>query len=79
MSCIFHYKSIDDSSVENLKSRKKVLDPQGTFLLKRNKIFVLSCVMAVSVDLLFLYIPIVNDKETCIELDHNLIITACVL
>ncbi|KAF2315217.1 hypothetical protein GH714_038463 [Hevea brasiliensis] len=34
-------------------TRKKILDPQGPFLQKWNKIFVLACVVAVSVDPLF--------------------------
>lgn len=79
LSNIFQYKSIKDSSAEDLKSRKKVLDPQGPFLQKWNKIFVLSCVVAISVDPLFFYIPFVNDKDTCVDLDENLVITASVL
>ncbi|XP_074566439.1 cyclic nucleotide-gated ion channel 1-like [Curcuma longa] len=75
----FQYESVKGSPADNLKSRKKVLDPQGPFLQKWNKIFVLSCVMAISVDPLFFYIPVVNDKETCIDLDNNLVITASVL
>ncbi|KAG6533224.1 hypothetical protein ZIOFF_007090 [Zingiber officinale] len=75
----FQYESVKGSPVDNLKSRKKVLDPQGPFLQKWNKIFVLSCVMAISVDPLFFYIPVVNDTETCIDLDDNLVITASVL
>lgn len=75
----FQYESVKGSPVDNLKSRKKVLDPQGPFLQKWNKIFVLSCVMAISVDPLFFYIPVVNDKETCIDLDDSLVITASVL
>ncbi|KAI7725507.1 hypothetical protein M8C21_007049, partial [Ambrosia artemisiifolia] len=60
-------------------SGKKVLNPQGKFLQKWNKIFVLSCVIAVSVDPLFLYIPVVNDDIKCLDLDHTLQITANVL
>ncbi|WOK95745.1 cyclic nucleotide-gated ion channel 1 [Canna indica] len=73
------YVSIKGSSVENLKSRRKVLDPQGPFLQKWNKIFVFSCVLAVSVDPLFFYIPVVNNEETCVDLDENMIIAASVL
>ncbi|XP_076957805.1 cyclic nucleotide-gated ion channel 1-like [Bidens hawaiensis] len=61
-------------------SGKKVLNPQGKFLQKWNKIFVLSCVVAVSVDPLFLYIPILkDDMSKCLDLDHGLQITASVL
>lgn len=76
---IFRYRSVEGLSTEETKSRKKILDPQGPFLQKWNKIFVLSCVMAVSVDPLFFYVPVVNKDNNCLELDHNLEITASVL
>lgn len=59
--------------------RIKVLDPQGTFLQKWNKIFVLSCVVAVSLDPLFFYIPVIDGNRSCLELDHKLEVTASVL
>ncbi|KAM0000551.1 putative cyclic nucleotide-binding domain, Ion transport domain, rmlC-like jelly roll [Helianthus debilis subsp. tardiflorus] len=59
-------------------SGKKVFNPQGKFLQKWNKIFVLSCVIAVSVDPLFFYIPIVKNGK-CLDLDRSLQITASVL
>lgn len=76
---IFHYHSLKDSTGKELKFRKKVLDPQGPFLQKWNKIFVLSCVVAVSVDPLFFYIPVINRTTQCVKLDSNLAITASVL
>ncbi|GAB4826260.1 Cyclic nucleotide-gated ion channel 1 [Ancistrocladus abbreviatus] len=60
-------------------SRKKILDPQGSFLQKWNKIFVLSCVIAVSLDPLFFYIPVIDDNKLCLGLDKKLEITASVL
>ncbi|KAL0299663.1 UNVERIFIED_CONTAM: Cyclic nucleotide-gated ion channel 1 [Sesamum radiatum] len=60
-------------------SRKKILDPQGPFLQKWNKIFVLSCVVAVSLDPLFFYIPIINDNNKCLDLDRKLELAACIL
>uniref|UniRef100_A0A1D1YDX1 Cyclic nucleotide-gated ion channel 1 n=2 Tax=Anthurium amnicola TaxID=1678845 RepID=A0A1D1YDX1_9ARAE len=66
-------------SVEESKSKTKILDPQGPFLQRWNKIFVLSCVLAVSVDPLFFYIPVVNDLKKCLDLDKKLEITASVL
>ncbi|KAL2251824.1 UNVERIFIED_CONTAM: Cyclic nucleotide-gated ion channel 1 [Sesamum indicum] len=59
--------------------RKKVLDPQGPFLQRWNKIFVISCLIAVSLDPLFFYTPVVDAKKFCLSLDENLEITACVL
>nr|XP_043631220.1 cyclic nucleotide-gated ion channel 1 [Erigeron canadensis] len=62
-----------------LDSGRRTLNPQGKFLQKWNKIFVLSCVIAVSVDPLFFYIPIVKDDDKCLDLDKKLQITASVL
>ncbi|XP_059634363.1 cyclic nucleotide-gated ion channel 1-like [Cornus florida] len=59
--------------------QRKILDPEGSFLQKWNKIFVLYCVVAVLLDPLFFYIPVINGKEKCLDLDKKLNITACVL
>ncbi|XP_010925731.1 cyclic nucleotide-gated ion channel 1 isoform X1 [Elaeis guineensis] len=75
---IFHSLSLSNSSTEEIKSRKKILDPQGPFLQRWNKVFVISCVIAVSVDPLFFYIPVIN-QDNCLELDRKLEITASVL
>ncbi|XP_027350569.1 cyclic nucleotide-gated ion channel 1-like [Abrus precatorius] len=64
---------------KNLLPRNKILDPQGPILQKWNKIFVLTCVLAVSVDPLFFYIPVIDDKSKCLNLDGTLQITASVL
>ncbi|KAJ6679817.1 CYCLIC NUCLEOTIDE-GATED ION CHANNEL 10-RELATED [Salix purpurea] len=37
--------------------KKKILDPQGLFLQKWNKIIMIVCVLAVAIDPLFFYIP----------------------
>ncbi|KAI4383160.1 hypothetical protein MLD38_009034 [Melastoma candidum] len=71
--------SASDFLANSLKSKKKALDPQGPFLQKWNKIFVLSCVLAFSVDPLFFYIPIINPKQKCLDLDEKMEITASVL
>ncbi|EOY23483.1 hypothetical protein QUC31_008276 [Theobroma cacao] len=60
-------------------SSKKVLDPQGSFLQRWNKIFVLSCIIAVSIDPLFFYIPVINDDKKCLALDEKMEATASVL
>lgn len=59
--------------------RKNILDPQGSFLQTWNKIFVISCVIAVSLDPLFLYTSVVDGKNKCLGLDKELQIVACVL
>ncbi|XP_060213349.1 cyclic nucleotide-gated ion channel 1-like [Lycium barbarum] len=64
---------------QSSSSKKKVLDPQGRFLQQWNKIFVLVCVIAVSLDPLFFYIPVIDNENKCLDLDKTLKITACVL
>ncbi|XP_031390882.1 cyclic nucleotide-gated ion channel 1 [Punica granatum] len=71
--------SINSILAKGSDSKKEVLDPQGPFLQKWNKIFMLSCVVAVSLDPLFLYVPIINDSKKCLDLDHKMEVTACVL
>lgn len=60
-------------------SMSKILDPQGSFLQKWNKIFVLSCIVAVSLDPLFFYIPVIDNDKSCLSLDKNLEVIASTL
>ncbi|KAK2654139.1 hypothetical protein Ddye_013995 [Dipteronia dyeriana] len=62
-----------------LGSEKKVLDPQGPFLQRWNKIFVLSCLIAVSLDPLFFYVPMIDGDRKCLTLDKKMETTASVL
>ncbi|KAA8520739.1 hypothetical protein F0562_014989 [Nyssa sinensis] len=73
----FHPPS--DQPTKELGNRKRILDPQGSFLQTWNKIFVVSCVIAVSLDPLFFYIPVIDGQKKCLNLDKKLEITACVL
>lgn len=75
----FRSFSLSKFVAEDEGSKKKILDPQGSFLQKWNKIFVLSCVIAVSLDPLFFYIPIVNDGSKCLDWDRRLELTASIL
>ncbi|PHT45105.1 hypothetical protein CQW23_14263 [Capsicum baccatum] len=63
---------------ESLGSNKNILDPQGPFLQKCNKIFILSCVIAISLDPLFLYIPVIDNDNKCLGFDRPLEVTASV-
>nr|GME02957.1 cyclic nucleotide-gated ion channel 1-like [Ipomoea batatas] len=54
-------------------------DPQGPFLQRWNKRFFIACILAATVDLLFFYIPVVDDQKKCIGLDRTLEITASTL
>lgn len=71
--------SFNSARAKGLGSRFKILDPQGAFLQKWNKIFVLSCVIAVSLDPLFFYVPVINDAMKCLDLDHKMETTAIIL
>ncbi|KAI4377718.1 hypothetical protein MLD38_015302 [Melastoma candidum] len=65
---------------EDLKtSEKKILDPQDKLLLLWNKLSVISCIVAISVDPLFFYLPVVNSLHNCIGIDKKLAITVTTL
>ncbi|CAI9298284.1 unnamed protein product [Lactuca saligna] len=65
---------------EDLKvSEKKILDPQAKFLLMWNKFFVVSCIIAVSIDPLFFYLPVFDQTKTCLGIDRKLAIIATTL
>ncbi|KAK9914516.1 hypothetical protein M0R45_038290 [Rubus argutus] len=49
-----------------------VFNPKGKFLPIWNNIFVISCVLAVSVDPLFFYIPVIDEKNKCLKFDTKL-------
>nr|XP_058724599.1 cyclic nucleotide-gated ion channel 1-like [Vicia villosa]XP_058724600.1 cyclic nucleotide-gated ion channel 1-like [Vicia villosa]XP_058724601.1 cyclic nucleotide-gated ion channel 1-like [Vicia villosa] len=63
----------------NFGSKWKILDPLGSFLQKWNKIFVLLCVIAVSLDPLFFYVPVIDGEKKCLSLDKGMEITATFL
>ncbi|KAI3756879.1 hypothetical protein L1987_56703 [Smallanthus sonchifolius] len=58
---------------------KTVLHPQGPFLQKWNKIFVVISIIAVSLDPLFFYIPVIDSNEKCLDMDTKMKIISCVL
>ncbi|KAK4257557.1 hypothetical protein QN277_007128 [Acacia crassicarpa] len=65
---------------EDLKvSEKKIFDPQDNFLLLCNKLFVISCILAVSIDPLFFYLPVINDSANCLGIDRNMAIIVSTL
>ncbi|KAF3946199.1 hypothetical protein CMV_027507 [Castanea mollissima] len=59
--------------------RKDVLDPRSQFLRTWNKIFMLSCVISMALDPLFFYIPVIHDKDKCLDSDLTLAKIACAL
>ncbi|RWR87882.1 putative cyclic nucleotide-gated ion channel 5 isoform X1 [Cinnamomum micranthum f. kanehirae] len=62
---------------EDLKvSKTKIFDPQDKFLQRLNRLFVISCILAVSVDPLFFYLPVVYKETMCLGIDQKLAITS---
>ncbi|KAK9274939.1 hypothetical protein L1049_022195 [Liquidambar formosana] len=65
---------------EDLKvSEKKIFDPQDKFLQFWNRLFFISCFLAISVDPLFFYLPVIDVQLNCLGIDRNLAITATTL
>ncbi|XP_042432146.1 probable cyclic nucleotide-gated ion channel 5 [Zingiber officinale] len=63
---------------EDLKvSEKKIFDPQDKFLIIMNRLFVISCILAVAVDPLFYYLPIKD--ENCLGIDRKLAVASTTL
>ncbi|KAG6588397.1 putative cyclic nucleotide-gated ion channel 8, partial [Cucurbita argyrosperma subsp. sororia] len=61
---------------EDLKvSEQKIFDPQDKSLLFWNKLFVLCCILAVSIDPLFFYLPVFNHASYCLGMDTQLAVT----
>uniref|UniRef100_A0A2N9HPF1 Ion transport domain-containing protein n=1 Tax=Fagus sylvatica TaxID=28930 RepID=A0A2N9HPF1_FAGSY len=49
------------------KAEKKILDPRGLIIRRWNKIFLVACLVSLSLDPLFFYLPVVHD-EVCIAI-----------
>ncbi|KAM5557680.1 hypothetical protein ABKV19_024842 [Rosa sericea] len=60
-------------------SFNKIFNLKGKFLPMWNNIFVASCVFAVSIDPLFFYTPVINEKKKCVYFDTRLKAIALVL
>lgn len=61
---------------EDLKvSDKKIFDPQDKSLLLWNRLFVISCIFAISMDPLFFYLPIFDQGQDCLSIDKSLATT----
>lgn len=73
------YHFLSKQSTKKSSPEKKVFDPQGSFLQQWNKIILVLCVIAVSLDPLFFYIPVIDADKVCLTLDQKLEIIACVL
>lgn len=79
LGSLLHSETLKRSMLDERKSATRILHPQGPFLQRWNKIFVISCIFAVSVDPLFFYIPVIHHEKPCWYLDKKLEIIASVL
>ncbi|KAJ4875713.1 Cyclic nucleotide-gated ion channel 1 [Raphanus sativus] len=71
--------SFKEAVSKGIVSTHEILDPQGPFLQRWNKIFVLACIIAVSVDPLFFYVPVLDKANNCLDVDDRMQTTASVL
>ncbi|GKV31311.1 hypothetical protein SLEP1_g40012 [Rubroshorea leprosula] len=62
-----------------IKGIKSILNPLGSYCEQWNRLFLLSTVIALSLDPVFFYIIVVNEDNKCLFLDTKLGITAIVL
>lgn len=69
----------DRLPVSASESNYIIYDPQGPFLQRWNKYFVLCCLLSVSFDPLFFYIPVIDRGRYCLGLDTKLEIAASIL
>ncbi|XP_044486671.1 putative cyclic nucleotide-gated ion channel 7 isoform X2 [Mangifera indica] len=60
-------------------SEKRIFDPQDRSLLLWNRLFVISCILGVSMDPLFFYLPVFNDNKNCLGMDIHLAVTVTTL
>ncbi|GMI81983.1 cyclic nucleotide gated channel 8 [Hibiscus trionum] len=61
---------------EDLKvSHKMIFDPQDKSILLWNRFFVVSCILSVSLDPLFFYLPNFNRRSYCLGIDVRLGVT----
>ncbi|KAM6579577.1 hypothetical protein CsatA_003351 [Cannabis sativa] len=58
--------------------RNRILDPGGEIMLQWNRVFIVSCLVALFVDPLYFYLPVVggNENSACVKTDFNLRIVA---
>jgi cyclic nucleotide gated channel len=69
---------------EDLKSFKRsIFDPQDKLLFRMNWVFFTSCIIAVAVDPLFFFLPIININKdgntTCIDIDKTLAVASTII
>ncbi|VFQ83541.1 unnamed protein product [Cuscuta campestris] len=65
---------------EDLKvSEQNIFDPQDKILILWNRLLVISCILSVSIDPLFLYLPVFKTEDSCLRLHASLAYTTTTL
>ncbi|XP_073158576.1 cyclic nucleotide-gated ion channel 17-like [Henckelia pumila] len=67
-------KVIDTLKFDHKPSQKHILDPGSRIVLNWNRVFIVSCLLAIFVDPLYFYLPSIgeNDGSWCLKTDYNL-------
>ncbi|XP_010522922.1 PREDICTED: putative cyclic nucleotide-gated ion channel 13 [Tarenaya hassleriana] len=73
------FRSRRNDQKKESHTKKNIHDPQGSFLQNWNKIFLFACVIALAIDPIFFYVPVVDGEKLCLDLDSKLERAACVL
>ncbi|KAJ4813780.1 cyclic nucleotide-gated channel 6 [Rhynchospora pubera] len=63
----------------NKNKHPKMLDPSDKFLLRLNRFFVMLCIVAVAVDPLVFYLPVINYQSNCVGIDKRLAVVSTVV
>ncbi|KAK4801470.1 hypothetical protein SAY86_021957 [Trapa natans] len=71
--------SLINRAVKLFSREGRILDPEVPFLQRWSKIFLVLCWIALAIDPLFFYIPVIDGKMKCLDLDKKMEITACIL
>jgi len=66
---------------EDLKNTsRRIFDPQDRMLVRLNRAFLISCIVAIAVDPMFFYLPMVTDEgNLCVGIDRWLAIATAVV
>ncbi|KAL6893560.1 hypothetical protein ACP4OV_007658 [Aristida adscensionis] len=67
---------------EDLKNTsRRIFDPQDRVLVRLNRAFLISCIIAIAMDPMFFYVPQVTDRDNnlCIGIDRDLSVDTMIL
>ncbi|KAL5725664.1 hypothetical protein ACHQM5_008783 [Ranunculus cassubicifolius] len=53
-------------------SREKIFDPQAKYLQVWNRLFLVICFLAVSIDPLLFYVPYIDDYKYCLDIESDI-------